>query len=351
MFEILRFIVSLLTLVSSIQEEARVRTDFVVTEDIVLQKEANLVITAWKGSARCDQGEIYLQEPDAKAVAPYRLPTKRSVIIGSALIFDHLPTSRETIVLGPYHDDTKITLSFRFYGDCNRWFSQSSQHVKIKKYPTENWEFAIEDNLDNDFNDLYVQLTVQPIKGAITDSVTASSAFNIPANYLFPWKKGNNYQITTLPGQGHHVGRAFDFGMKKGDQILASEKGLVLWVEDSFGPGNCNKLLLAKVNVLVIQTEEGVNQNYLHLQKDSVKEAGIKIGDIVEQGQFIGRAGNSGYSCSNSGGDGVHLHIEWVHNCYDLDQARDLRLKYPIGQPTLRWNCPNFPKDAPFIFK
>ena len=107
----------------------------------------------------------------------------------------------------------------------------------------------------------------------------------------------------------------------------------------------------SRTNVVVIQTETGVNLTYVHLDKGSVSLAGIKVGTIVKQGQWIGNAGNSGFVCSDTG-NGSHLHFEWQHNCYDLTSAikrRGLKGSRP-GEPTFAWSCPGFPPDAPFNF-
>ncbi len=351
MFELLRFVVSMLTFASSLGNATENRQQQITDKDIVLQAESTLIVTAWKGSARCDEGMIYLQQPDAKAVPPYTLPTKEPFIVGSDVIFDHLPQTRETIVLGPYHDDTKIVFAFQFLRDCNSSFPHTSARVLVTKYSDEHWAFDIEDNdnKDSDHNDLYLELVIKPQPNTIRDSINTTQAFNSPPNYKYPWCSFQSSPITTNPGEDHHIGRAFDFGMKKGEQICASEKGMVLWIEDSFGSGGNNITLLSRVNVVVIQTEDGSNQNYLHLQQGSVREAGIKIGDIVEQGQAIGRVGNSGYVRPITG-DGSHLHIEWVHNCYDLGKAKEMRGKYRVGKATLAWSCPNFPSDALFNF-
>jgi murein DD-endopeptidase MepM/ murein hydrolase activator NlpD len=352
MFAILRWFISLVAILSSEPNETRAVDQDVKEKEIVLREDSTLVVTAWRGSAKCKEGDIYLQEPAAKAMNPYKLPGKKSDIIGSDVIFDHLPENRETVVLGPYTKDTKITFAFKFKGDCNASFPHNTERVYVEELTLGHYQLNIEDQHDRDFDDLHLQVIVKeiPREVSLSASATAEKAFNTPPNYSYPWSEGRSYPITKGPGTGDHVGRAFDFGMRRGDEVRASEKGLVLWVEDTFGPGGCNISLLGRVNVVVIQTEEGVNQNYLHLQQNSVQESNVRVGDIVEQGQLIGKAGNSGYSCSKSGGDGAHLHIEWTKNCYDLDGERERRKKYPVGKPTLAWNCPNFHKDTPFNF-
>jgi murein DD-endopeptidase MepM/ murein hydrolase activator NlpD len=49
---------------------------------------------------------------------------------------------------------------------------------------------------------------------------------------------------------------------------------------------------------------EWITSAYMHLKKGSIKEAGIKVGDKVREGQKIGESGNTGEST------GPHLHFE-----------------------------------------
>jgi murein DD-endopeptidase MepM/ murein hydrolase activator NlpD len=49
---------------------------------------------------------------------------------------------------------------------------------------------------------------------------------------------------------------------------------------------------------------EWITSAYMHLKKGSIKEAGIKVGEKVREGQKIGESGNTGEST------GPHLHFE-----------------------------------------
>jgi len=55
---------------------------------------------------------------------------------------------------------------------------------------------------------------------------------------------------------------------------------------------------------------------YAHLGKDddqsNLSRMGLNVGDTVKRGRQIGIAGNSGRSISANGGDGAHLHFEYI---------------------------------------
>lgn len=116
--------------------------------------------------------------------------------------------------------------------------------------------------------------------------------------------------------------------------VVAPEKRLVLWVEDSFGEGGCNERFGKKANVVVLQTTLGTQITFVHLKQGSAK---VKVGDVVEQGQELAVSGDSGFSC------GEHLHFEFQKACRDLKQAKQLRTQFTPGKPTLAWSCPTKP--------
>jgi murein DD-endopeptidase MepM/ murein hydrolase activator NlpD len=179
----------------------------------------------------------------------------------------------------------------------------------------------------------------EPPAFVIVDEVEAERAFNFPPVYRLPWPQHEAYSFTRLPFEGWHTGaNAYDVGMRLGEPIVASERGIVLWVEDSFGRGRCSTDARGEANVVVIQTSPDTNQVYLHLAQGSVQAAGIGVGQVVRRGQWIGGAGNSGFSC---GQPGVHAHIEWQQHCFGLDEAiaRRSRPGSRSGEATLTWSC------------
>lgn len=354
MFAVLRFLVSIWALLGTSGEtkSPQAEAEELASKEIVLQQRSDVIVTAYSGNADCKVGMIYLQSPAAKTVPPYKLPEAKSHLIGSTVIFDHLPRSRENTILGTYDPGQKLVFAFQFKDKiCNSSFPSTSARVKIYKIADGHYEYHIDDAKDKprdaDFDDLYLEVIIRERPGTqvISDAITAVSPFNNPPHYRYPTCDGSIPKVQAGPNSGHHGNiAAYDLAMKKGENICASEKGRVLWIEDSFGPGCKCPHLRSSVNLIIIQTEEGVNQNYLHLQQGSVPDE-LYVGAIVQQGQLIGRVGNSGYVDPITG-DGSHLHIEWVRNCYGVEK----RPNHPVGTGTLKWSCPAFPATAPFRF-
>ena len=102
----------------------------------------------------------------------------------------------------------------------------------------------------------------------------------------------------------HHNG--IDTAQAVGTPVYAIARGTVIFAGPSklkfpngepAGGGYIVKLR-HKVN------GEWITSAYMHLKKGSIKEAGIKVGDKVAEGQKIGESGNTGEST------GPHLHFE-----------------------------------------
>ncbi|HSX57678.1 MAG TPA: M23 family metallopeptidase [Candidatus Saccharimonadales bacterium] len=319
------------------------------TSQIILQQNSTVTITVWKGTTGCGHGGIYLVDPDLVINTVSKRP--ESKILGWDLLFADYATGKQSLTIGPYSKGTALRFGVGVKTPkCSINFTQDSgNRGKITSYGnrwTIDWEDSPQYKDGKNWNDIHMEIIAHPTATSIETNVVAQQAFNSNPVYGKPWPANKNYPLTAGPNQGHHGNiYAFDYGMAQGTELDAVERGQVLWVEDSFGSGSCSLTNLNRVNVVVIQTEEGVNVNYLHIKKGS---AAVKVGELVQKGQKIAEAGNSGMVCTKSGGDGSHLHIEWVHHCKDIDELKNLRKSIPVGKPTFAWSCPNFTADAGF---
>ncbi len=115
-------------------------------------------------------------------------------------------------------------------------------------------------------------------------------------------------------GDSPHKGIDFaiDGGTVVGEiNIIASKSGVVVYPTDSSqinfeDNGNPNDAG-GWGNHVKIKHADGTYTNYAHLAKGSIT---VMAGDVVEQGQVIGKMGNSGFSL------GIHLHFE-IYNVND----------------------------------
>jgi murein DD-endopeptidase MepM/ murein hydrolase activator NlpD len=98
--------------------------------------------------------------------------------------------------------------------------------------------------------------------------------------------------VNPKPGE-KRFHRGVDFIGKTGDPIKAAMKGTVLHMDNNPNLGN----------FIIIKHDNGYQTLYAHLSAYSVK-----AGEMVEQGQEIGKVGDTGYTT------GPHLHFEAFRN-------------------------------------
>jgi murein DD-endopeptidase MepM/ murein hydrolase activator NlpD len=83
---------------------------------------------------------------------------------------------------------------------------------------------------------------------------------------------------------------AYDFEMQEGTPVLAAARGVVSYVHS--GEYRCGgPALLNRANLVTIDHPDGSATQYAHLST-----VDVKVGDVVAQGQFIGRSGKTGYT-------------------------------------------------------
>ncbi|MFK7809965.1 MAG: M23 family metallopeptidase [Saprospiraceae bacterium] len=133
------------------------------------------------------------------------------------------------------------------------------------------------------------------------DTKTAKHDDNF--QYQLPFKKGSSYFV----GQGYngrfsHSGtNAIDFDMDIGTKVCAARAGTVIFVKEDGRKGCKHESCSASGNYIVIMHTDGSFGRYVHLDHKGVC---VKPGQKVEQGEVIGKSGNTGWS------SGPHLHFE-----------------------------------------
>ena len=116
--------------------------------------------------------------------------------------------------------------------------------------------------------------------------------------FLNPMVPGT-YIVTSRPGwRWGRTHEGVDMGASTGTAVYASDGGTVVRAGVYGGYGNC----------IDIQHEDGWISRYGHLSA-----YGVKVGDKVYQGQYIGAVGNTGRST------GPHLHFEIRHDGVFVD--------------------------------
>ncbi len=121
--------------------------------------------------------------------------------------------------------------------------------------------------------------------------------------YSLPFEKGQ----TVFVAQGyeslfsHYGDYAIDFKVKQGTKVLAARDGVVIYARENNTGGGISKRYVGKGNGITIQHNDGTYAHYWHLQHNG---ALVNIGDTVQQGQWIGISGHTGFSAF------PHLHFE-----------------------------------------
>lgn len=120
---------------------------------------------------------------------------------------------------------------------------------------------------------------------------------------------------------------ALDFDLPEGSDITAAAAGRVIAIKEDSDTGGASLDYANDANYVMIDHGGGYYSTSLHLCLNCVD---VAAGDVVAQGQIIGRSGNTGYSTA------PHLHFEmrqWSDNCsasygfYDVSETGGIPLQ------------------------
>lgn len=133
--------------------------------------------------------------------------------------------------------------------------------------------------------------------------------------YLLPWRKGETVRVTGSIGHVYTYKScptaclyAFDFANGTMFDVVAARQGTVkyaVWKYENGNTKNANYIVLEDTT-----TNPTTYQVYLHLAQNSIPAELRKPGAKVVQGQFLGKADDTGFST------GHHLHFH-VHTNYE----------------------------------
>jgi hypothetical protein len=150
----------------------------------------------------------------------------------------------------------------------------------------------------------WLQLSVAVALSCILLSVSPRGA-QATSKFYLPFPASSKYHVTqTWHGEQSHSDYynkyAVDFRMSIGEPVVAVSEGKV--IRSSKGKtdrkGACDRSYMSKAHYVVIDHGNNISSLYLHLS-----QVDVSVGDIVTQGQVLGKSGDTGWAC------GAHLHF------------------------------------------
>ena len=145
-------------------------------------------------------------------------------------------------------------------------------------------------------------LALAPLRVASTQASPSPAAVS---PYLLPWEGGKKFLVTQTQGTTHRgaMVHAVDFGLPRGEPIVAARAGKIIFREDRHTA--CGGAELAtRGNYVVIDHGDQTSALYLHLEK-----VAAAVGQAVQQGDVLGTSGATGWS-----GCAPHLHFQVQQN-------------------------------------
>jgi murein DD-endopeptidase MepM/ murein hydrolase activator NlpD len=151
------------------------------------------------------------------------------------------------------------------------------------------------------------------------------------SKYILPFPPDRKYvcsQTYCNPNGGHSNQLAYDFALQIGDTVIAARAGFVKEIRQN-QPDNSDDMHSDAYNFIMIQHDDGTVAFYAHLKQNSVN---VKVGDRVNQGNFIALSGNSGYTANFP-----HLHFG-VYESYPPVETYDVPVNFKNAEGPLDEN-------------
>jgi murein DD-endopeptidase MepM/ murein hydrolase activator NlpD len=147
-----------------------------------------------------------------------------------------------------------------------------------------------------------------PVQAAVAISIDLGSSATQPdPDFVYGVPFGGTARrplIQGFDGEGTHLASmrySLDFGMPTGTPVVAARDGVVLYLQDGFTEGGTDPALLERANLVVIAHSDGTMASYGHLSRGIP----VHIGELVREGDFIGRSGRTGFACQPH----LHFHV------------------------------------------
>jgi murein DD-endopeptidase MepM/ murein hydrolase activator NlpD len=203
-----------------------------------------------------------------------------------------------------FREDTRRLAFFNYNNDIPDTRPGPSQYLVVyQDVPTSTYKLC-----DGYFEGRLGQLCL--FDRVMNDEELAAYAQEVPnSEYKLPWRKGESYAVsqdmtTNFSHDNPYNYYALDFAMYEGAHLTASRGGTVVSAYDGSNQGGIGSFHCSRwvefTNYVVINHGDGTSGVYVHLEQDSLQ---VEVGDVVNQGDYIARAGNTG--CSS----GSHLHF------------------------------------------
>lgn len=123
-----------------------------------------------------------------------------------------------------------------------------------------------------------------------------------PPEVGVPFGCGMSFPVSQVHNVGSHVGNdawAWDFRMPEGTPVVTALDGVVRLARGDSDEGGCDPAMARKANYVVIESDGGLETQYLHFSSVTVTP-----GQHVRRGDLLGYSGKTGWAC------GAHLHFK-----------------------------------------